>query len=399
MTENAPTPARRRWPKILGITLVLFLLVVVIAFQIAARLLKSEIVAVLGPNAEIRELTIGLTSVQITGMRLPAPKAENGKKAAWPAEDFLRAERLIITPSLSSLLRGRIVLSNIRVEGAYLSLLRERDGRLRVLPDLTEKTASAARTTRRPAPARFAALRRPQSCAAESAAGPQIEIGRIEIVEGALDFFDASVRKTPVKITLEHFNFSLEHLRMPELTGESRIKLTSVIKGNQQDGEIDIEGKIELASKESDIKTRLRNVDLSALQAYLLKASDASIRRGSLDMDVHSVVKNGQLHGPGSITLRHLELSNSGNAFMGIPLKLVVAVLKGGNDQISVQFILAGNVNNPAFSLNESIAREIGVGLMGALGLNVGNLVKGLGNAGGDIGKMGESLGKLLGGQ
>ncbi|MDR1351130.1 MAG: DUF748 domain-containing protein, partial [Zoogloeaceae bacterium] len=389
MSERTSTPSRRRWPKILGISLALFLLVIVIAFQIAVRALKSEIIAALGPDAEIRELKISLTDVQLIGIRLPAPKAEGGKKVTWPAEDFLRAERLTITPSLTSLLSERIVLSNIRVEGAYLSLLRERDGRLRLLPALTEKPA-LAKTVRRPAPTQFTALRRPYSkpCATEPV-GTKIDINHIEIVGGSIDFFDASVRKTPLKITLENFNFSLDHLRLPELTGESRLKLTSILKGRAQDGNINIEGKIELASKESDLKTRLQGVDLTALQAYLLKSNDTSIQRGLLDMEVRSVVKNGQLHGPGALTLSHLELGGNGNAFMGMPRNLVVAVLKGGKDQINVNFTLAGDINNPKFSLNESIAREIGIGLMSALGIGVEGLVRGLGNAGGDIGKLG----------
>ncbi|MDR0735900.1 MAG: DUF748 domain-containing protein [Zoogloeaceae bacterium] len=394
MSERTSSPPSRRWPKILGISLVLLLLVVVIAFQVAVRVLKGEVIAALGAEAEIRELKIGLTSVEVIGIRLPAPKTEG--KAVWPAGDFLRAERLVITPSLASLLSGRIVLKNIRVEGAYLSLLRERDGRLRLLPTLTERTV----TTRRPDPARSAALRRSHSqpCAAD-AGGQKLEIERIEIVESSIDFFDASVRRTPIKITLEDLNFSLDRLRLPELTGESRLKLTGTLKGRAQDGKISVEGKIELASKDSDIQTRLQGVDLTVLQAYLVKASDVGIRSGLLDMEVHSVVKKGHLHGPGALSLRRLELSNNGNAFMGMPRNLVVAVLKGGKDRIDVKFILSGNVDNPGFSLNESIAREIGIGLMGALGINAGSLAKGLGNAGKDIGKLGESLGKMLGGQ
>jgi hypothetical protein len=393
MPESPPT--RRRWPKILGISLCLFLLIAVAAFLIAVRALKGEIIAALGPGAEVRELKIGLTQAQIIGIRLPAPRAESG----WPAEDFLRAERVIVTPSLASLLRGRIVLDNIRVEGAYLSLLRARDGRLRLIPTLTE--GFVAKTARPPARARFAALRRPpfpKPCAVAPAA-PPIAIGRLEIVESRLDFFDASLHGAPLKITLENLNLSLEHLRLPGLTGESRLELTGVIKGKQQDGNISIAGQIEFASKASNLKTRLQSVDLTGLQAYLVKAGDADIQRGLLDMEIHSVVKNGQLRAPGMLTLRHLELGDKSNIFMGLSRDLVIAVLQGGKDQISVRFTLAGDLNHPAFSLNESLARSIGVGLMSALGLNVKKLIQGLGNTGGDMGKLGESLGKILGGQ
>jgi hypothetical protein len=389
-----PSP-HRRWPWILGISFVLILLVAIIAFQIAVRVLKSEIIAALGPDAQINELNVGLTSVQIIGIRLPAPK----DKATWPAEDFLRAERIIVTPSLASLFSERIVLEDIRVEGAYLSLLRTPDSRLRLLPALTEKTATARRSN--PVDhARLAALRHSHAkpCATGNS-GLKIDINHIEIVNSSVDFFDASVRKTPIRVMLENLDFRLDHLRLPELTGETRLKLTSVLKGRAQDGKISIEGKIELASKASDLQTRLQGVDLTVLQAYLVKVNDVSIQRGLLDMEAHSVVKNNQLHCPSTLTLRRLELGSNGNVFLGVPRNLVVMALKGGKDKIDVRFILADNLDNPKFSLNESIAREIGVGLLSALGIDVKNLAKGLSSTGEGAGKLGESLGKMLGGQ
>jgi hypothetical protein len=85
-------------------------------------------------------------------------------------------------------------------------------------------------------------------------------------------------------------------------------------------------------------------------------------------------------------------------AEMGVPRNLVVMALKSGKDRIDVRLTLAGNLENPGFSLNESIAREIGLGLMSALGIDMKNLAKGLGNAGEDVGKLGESPVRMLGG-
>jgi uncharacterized protein involved in outer membrane biogenesis len=381
MSERTSPPIRRRWPKVLGISLVLLVLVAVIAFQIVARVVKDEIVAALGPDAELRELKIGLTHVQIIGLRLPAPRGEG--KAAWPADDFLRAERITITPVLSSLLSDRIVINDIHIEGAYLSLLREAGGRLRLLPPLTENTTA---TIRRTAPARFAALRHSDRAntkpCATAPAGMKLDIQHIEMVNGRVDFFDASIRKTPLRIALENLDFRLDYLRLPEQTGESRLKLAGILKGRTQDGKISIEGKIEFANKTSDLQSRLQGVDITVLQAYLVKTSDTNIQRGLLDMEVHSVVNNGRLHAPGALTINHLELGNNGNAFMGIPQTLVVAILQGGKSTPKVRFTLAGDLNNPRFSLNESIAREIGMGLARALGINPSSSARVLGNPG-----------------
>ncbi|MDR1889047.1 MAG: DUF748 domain-containing protein [Zoogloeaceae bacterium] len=372
------TSVRRRWPRILCISLVVILLVLVVVFQIAVRVLKNEIAAALGPKGEVQELNVGLTGVEIIGIRLPAEKMGN-KGGDWPVEDLLRAERIVVVPSLIDLLSARVVLKSIRIEGAYLSMLRSRDGRLRVVPSLTETAA-------------------PASSEEDSDAGAAISIGHIELVNSAVEFFDATVRKPALKIRLEQLNVSLDNLHLPDLSGESALRVEGVIKGAHQDGKINIAGKIELASKESDLETRLRGVDLTVLQAYLIKAADTSVRRGSLDLDLHSVVNKGRLNGPGTLTLNHLELGSGSNMFMGVPRNLVVALLKNNKDQISIKFVLAGNINDPSFSLNENFMTNLSASLAASLGISLEGLVKGVGNVGSNVAKgVGSSLGKIFG--
>ena len=130
-----------------------------------------------------------------------------------------------------------------------------------------------------------------------------------------------------------------------------------------------------------------------SLQPYLVKGSDAGIRKGSLDFELNSSIKQGMLYAPGSLVLSDLELASSSATILGIPRKLVTAMMKNKKGKISVNFVLTGDINDPEYSLNENLSTRIAAALAGKLGVNVEGLAKGLGELGGATA---ESIGKAL---
>jgi hypothetical protein len=256
-------------------------------------------------------------------------------------------------------------------------MLRAKDGRMRVLPSLLEKPATTD----------------------EKNNAPPVSIGKIELIDSVVEFFDATVRQPALKIRLEQINATVEKFQLPDLKGQSKIAIDGILKGVKHDGKISINGPIELASKESELTTRLRGVDLVALQPYLIKAAETGVSKGTLDLDLKSTVQKGILHAPGTLTLNGLELASTGSgSFMGMPRSAVVSTMKDKNGQISIKFTLDGNINDPHFSLNESFMTRIGSSMAGSLGVSIEGLAKGVGSAGGGIAKgVGDSVGKLFG--
>jgi hypothetical protein len=329
--------------------------IVMIGLHFATRELKIQVEKALGPDSEVAEITVGLSSIELRGIRIRAPKG-------WPAEDTLRAERIVVTPDLVGLVSSRLHVPKITVENAYLSVLRSRDGRLRLLPSLIEKRDKAG----------------------TGGEAPSVSIGAIELRDGVVEFFDATVRQPAHKIRLEQLRASVDDLQVPELKGRTRIALDGTVKGVQRNGKLSIKGWAELATKNSEITTRLQGVDLVALQPYLIKASETGVKRGALDLDLKSTVRNNRLHAPGSVTLNGLELANSEGAmgtFMGVPRSLVIAALKNRNGQIQVQFTLEGNINDPQFSLNESFSKRMTASVAEGLGISIEGLTRGVGSA------------------
>jgi len=339
-----------------------------IGLHFAAQALKIRVEQALGPESEVGAITVGFSAIEVSGVRIRGPKG-------WPAADTLRARRIVIVPDLRDLLSAQVHVERITVEDAYVSVLRARDGRLRLLPSLLDakketKTASA---------------------------GVPVTIGTVELKDGVLELYDATVRQPAHRVRLEQLQATIEDLHVPDLTGRTQMRINGVIKGARRNGTLAIRGWAELSSRDSEIATQLRGVDLVALEPYLVKTSETGVRRGTLDLDLKSTVRQQTLRAPGTLTLADLELASGGGAldtFMGVPRDAVLATLKNRDGRIVLQFMLEGNLGDPKFSLNESFARRMASSLGETLGVSVEGLARGVGSAARGIG---DTVMKLFG--
>jgi len=335
-----------------------------LALHLATRVLKNQIQQALGSTSEVGEILVGWSAIELHKVDVRAP-------ANWPAEETLRAEKVIVTPDLKALISSKqVVIRRIEINAPYLSVLRTREGKVRLLPSLLENTAKpdeAANNQSKPA-----------------GKGVEVSIGKVEIHGGTVEFFDASIKQPAHKITLEKLDITLSDMHVPTIAGHTDINIDGEILGVHQNGKLSIDGWIDLVDKNSELTTQLRGVDLIALQPYLIKAADTGVRRGTLDLDLKSTVHANHLNAPGKITLTGLELQSSGGAmstFMGIPRKAAIASLENHGNQIVIPFTLNGNMDDPHFSLNESLLAHVGSGVAGALGISIEGLAHGVGNA------------------
>jgi hypothetical protein len=385
MNESASTPSptapRRRWLLWTSIALLALAVAAAVGVRLATERLKTAVDAARGPNAEVAGIEAGFSSIAIHGIRIRAGKD-------WPAAEELAAKRVLVRPDWNALLAREIRIASIDIEEGYLSLLRRRDGRLVLLPSLLGGTAE--KKTRPAADG--------NGKTAQDAAPPEIVIDRIRFADAAVDFFDASVRQPAHRLRLEKTEAELGTLRLPALTGRTKIDLAGTVKGVQRDGKVTVNGWAEIATKDSEVRTRLAGVDLVAFQPYLIKAAETGVRRGALDLDLQSTVQRNRLRAPGRIVLSGLEL-NAGRSFMGMPREAVVQMLKNGDGRIVADFELSGDIADPKFSLNESLLAQVATASAKVLGISLEGLAAGIGSAGGAAAEgIGSALGRLLGG-
>lgn len=353
----------RRWAWIVLGALALLVVGGLVSFRVAVGALRDRVTDALGPESEIAELRVGWSSLDIDGLRITGPKG-------WPASEALRAERVSIVPSVRGALSGQVHVRSITVRKPYLSALRTRDGKLQVLPSLLAEAEEAAP---------------PAGSASPAAAARSVTIDRITLRDGVLDLFDASVASPPLEIHLEQVEATVLDVVAPSLLGKTRFDLAAVLKGSRQDGTVTIAGWVEIASRDSSLKTTLRSVDLLAVEPYLMRAGERGLRKGTLDLDLQSEVSRNRLHAPGQLTISGMELDAATGpfgTFMGLPRDAVLGALKNQRGQIAVSFVLEGNLDDPQFSLNEAFTTRLASSLAESLGVSLGGLATGVGAMG-----------------
>jgi hypothetical protein len=367
-----PGSTRTRWTAVTAGVLLALVVLAVVALGIAQREIRARVIAVLGPLGSAQSMDVGFTSVQLNEVVLKAPPG-------WPAPDALRAKRITLVFDVRDALAHRLHLRAVAVSGFEMSVVREANGSLHILPNLRQSLG-------RPAGGAAAA-------SGSAAAPSEKRIDHIDFHHGQFDFYDLTLGKTPYRIRITQADAQVDDLRLPALDTQTKIAAHGVIPGPAHTGSVSFDGWIRLANKDSQTTTTLQGIDVSILSPYLFRKTSAQplAAHGTADLKVDSTVRDGELHAPGTLTLHHLQLVGTGNpvdTFLSIPTRAAVAALKSHDGDVTVHFVLAGNLHDPSFSLNENLLAKIGNGFAQAMGMSVegvakgaGETVKGIGNA------------------
>lgn len=330
--------------------------VLLLAFRLALGQLRGAVESALGPRGSVGDVTVGWTGVELRDVRV---RADRAGRQPWPAEDELRAARVHVVPDITSLWSDGWRVRRVTVADGFISVLRSRDGKLRLLPSLVEARAKTPADAGRPAPA------------------PSVHIADVVLANASVDFFDASVRRPAHRMRLERIDAEVGPLRLPALDRPVDIDVAGVFKGPRHDGRLSLKGTLTPSTRDAAIAARFAGVDLVALQPYLLRVNESGVRRGTIDLTLDATVAKNRLHAPGTVTLTGLEL-NSGGSFAGLPRQAVIAAMSR-DGRIEVDFVLEGRLDDPKFSLNEAMAVKFVGSLAESLGVSVGGVVEGLG--------------------
>lgn len=353
------------------------------AYQLALHRLQAGILDALGPHATVGEMDLSWRALELRDLRVRA------SATGWPTDEELHAKRIHVIPDLRSTLRGQWRVRQLTIDDAYVSVLRTRQGQLRVLPAWLEKAGNERQQTSAFANGLLrAAMAAPPASSAASGLTPvspdmpDIHIEQVLLQNVKAGFFDASVQRPPHRIRFEQLNAELGPIVLPALTQAVHIDLRAQLQGPQRNGSITINGELTPATRDAKISTRLQGVDLIALRPYLLKLNDGGVRQGTLDMQLDATVQDQRLHAPGRMTLIDLELGTGRgvlDTIAGVPRRAVLAAMSE-HGRIDMKFTLEGRIDDPSFSLNEQLAVRTAAGLAEALGVSLTGIAEGVGS-------------------
>ncbi len=190
-----------RWPHRIAILIVCIGLIGVGGWGTMVHELKLQVAELLGPNGSAEQIEVGFFTVSLTGIELRASRE-------WPTKDLFRAEHAVFKLDWRTLFKPRVHAEYVFVDQYYLSVVRARNGGLRVLPRFTPEEREADG----------------QSPAAGKRANADKLIDHIMFRNGTVELIDEAIRKPPYRILITNADGEAHHLRLPDLSDPTTIR-------------------------------------------------------------------------------------------------------------------------------------------------------------------------------
>ncbi|MFO7749299.1 MAG: DUF748 domain-containing protein [Desulfobacteraceae bacterium] len=192
----------------------------------------------------------------------------------------------------------------------------------------------------------------------ESPGGFPVDVQRIRIEKGVLDFADLSLR-LPFAANIYELNGAIAGLSTKE-GAQAQIQLEGRV---DEYGTSSIQGEIEPLNIKhfTDIDMIFKNVEMTNLTPYTGKFAGYRIASGRLSLNLKYLIKERELKGSNQIILENLTLGDKVESpdAPDIPLELAVALLKDADGRIDIGLPVSGNLDDPQFSYGDLIWKTL----------------------------------------
>ncbi|HEV8713318.1 MAG TPA: DUF748 domain-containing protein, partial [Candidatus Binatia bacterium] len=208
-----------------------------------------------------------------------------------------------------------------------------------------------------------------QDSAIPVASAPAIHIDRVTLIGGQLYFEDRAVAPTQmvywqdVKVDLSDVGYPL--VRPATLTLHAF---------NTDGASIEVQGTTQ---RQADllltrVHGKIERLSLSRFNVYLESLLGYRVRNGAVSLTWDMTIPGNRLQATTAVTIHNLGLSGKQGASVleeqvGLPLHLVIALLKDLNGNINLQLPVEGQFGDPSFRLGGTVLRAIRDVLIGAV--------------------------------
>jgi hypothetical protein len=192
------------------------------------------------------------------------------------------------------------------------------------------------------------------------AAGPiEIEVERVRVESGIVDFSDLSL-VLPFAAKVEEFGGTITGTST-DPAGAAALKLEGKV-GEFGLASVDGTFKPFQPKVHTDIGVVFRNVEMVPLSPYSATFAGRKIATGRVSLDLRYRIENSQLAGDNSVVLERFTLGETVDApdAMKLPYDLAIALLTDSEGRISVAVPVKGNVDDPQFSYGHLVWQAVG---------------------------------------
>ena len=314
----------------------------------AVKFIQPHLQKMMGPGFTLEETKLRTTYLSATGIRYEDPDSK---------QRFLQIEEIRVYPSLLSLLKRSLHLKELTILQPSFFFYRSREGRM-VGPWVTAKKEREGEEVS-------------EEKENKSGESIQVQIDRIRIQKGSIDFEDKKLGEPPAQIKLRDVNFEMGEIEYPFTSVHSPVQLRAKMKGKIQEGSIDIKGWIDAKTMDMETSLKVREIEVKTFEPYYRKRVTAEIESGYLDMDSKIAVREGRIDAPGEFDLINLHVKGGGGTVFWIPAETLASLLEKKGHQIKVKFHVKGNMENPRFNLQETFLTQVAISLAQALGIPI----------------------------
>jgi hypothetical protein len=185
----------------------------------------------------------------------------------------------------------------------------------------------------------------------------RLEFGDVRVKDGFIRFLD--------RTTQPAFSQDLSRLELT-VTGlgnqprrRAKVTLQSVVGG---DAGLDIRGELNALGAPTfvDLVGELRSFKLPSVDPYVTSNIGWVIKKGELQYKVHFKLEGDQLSADNDLVVGQLQVAPASGSDevkqrLGLPLGLIVALIKDQKGDIRVNVPVTGTVNDPQFKLGDAI--------------------------------------------
>ena len=198
-----------------------------------------------------------------------------------------------------------------------------------------------------------------------------IQIDRIRIQRGSINFEDRKVGEPSAQIDLRDLRFEMGDIVYPIVSARSPVELKGKMKGKTEEGTIFLKGWIDVKTMDMETTLKVHEIEVKTFEPYYRRRVSAEIETGYIDMEAKIAVRKRMIDAPGVLNLINLHIRGGEGTVLWIPAKTLVSLLEKKGHEIKVRFHVQGDMDNPQFHFQEALLTQLGISLAEALGISI----------------------------